>query len=167
MGHLLMTDREAVALFVRLLGETGDLDDVVAKLRQAGASELDCEFLVAFVPMAFAHAILEPMGVVLPQTFVAAGGDACDRERGIIRDEPSLASAFQLCTEMLSRQPARAKGIASLSAEWAAVEDLLPTERGVKGIVLTEPLLCRISPPALRQRKVAGAPRTRRWWQLW
>jgi len=162
-----MTDHETVARFVELLEEHRDLDKVVATLRRAGVTELDCEFLVAFVPMAFAHVILKPMGVVLPQTFVATCSATDDRARGTIADEPVFASASQLCEKMLPTAPGRARSIAGLSAEWAAVEDLLPTARGAKGIVLTEPLLCRIAPSDLRQRKVAATPRAKAWWQFW
>jgi hypothetical protein len=141
-----------------------ELDDLVDALRCEAIDEEEAECLVAFVPMAFAHAVLAPSGVGLPSGFIVRDFDTGESARGRLDEEPIFLAARTMADGMLNAGPSsssRARGIAATSAEMHAANQLGQEDGGMKGIVLTEAVLMRVPVEHVKRRT------TRRRWKFW
>jgi hypothetical protein len=142
-----------------LANPAAEPDVLVNLLRREGISAEEAECLLAFVPMAFAHVLLGPMGVRLPSRFQAWDPDTNEKQSGVLKDEPIFAAAVSVATK--GAADARVRAVANSSAEWDVVRKLTSDGSSAEGCVLTEPLLSRV-PLAYFRR--ARKPRSRWAW---
>ena len=102
-------DAAQVGLFLELINRLpqAGIEDIAEVLMAHGMTREDAECLIAFVPMAFAHAFLVPAGVRLPGTYLLQGQDSDERLQGQLAEEPALreddALKFQRITGQLKR----------------------------------------------------------------
>lgn len=136
-----------------------DCGAIVERLEQEHISREVAEALLAFVPMAFAHALLGPMGVSLPTGFVAWEPDTNEKETGVLKGEPLFAAALSVAASL---EAASVRAVATCSAEWQVIQDLTADSSDPSGCVLTEPLLARV--PLSFFRRPAGATGWRPVW---
>ena len=151
-----MTPMEKVERYVRIAhsGLPGDLDELAERLKCDGINADDAECLIAFVPMAFAHEMLKPLGVKLPGEYDVKDFHTGASARGRLKDEPLFVAAKTLAHEMLNSnatRQSRAAEVAAVSAEMATVLELSPDNAGLRDVVLTEPLLTRLSVSHVKQ----------------
>lgn len=153
-----------VERFVNVLLASPDveLDDLIQRLEREDISNDVAECLLAFVPMAFAHVLLAPMGVKLPERFKAWDPDTNDSEFGLLKDEPIFSAALTVASRGLERgeEALRVRAVASSSAEWDVVRQLTRDGSDPSGTVLTEPLLARVPLSYFRRRRVGSRPRS-------
>jgi hypothetical protein len=134
---------ELVATYIQVASgiRTESLDELVALLAEKGIGVDVAERLIAFVPMACAHALLAPLGVQLQPTYWLVDPETDRRWRGALAEEPIFVAAFTLAREAAGSGWVRA--IASTSAEWQAMQQL----KTPAGVILTEPILMRVPLP--------------------
>ena len=148
-----------------LFRSVNDLDDLVRELSTHGISEEDAECLIAFVPMAFARALLSPLDVKFQDTFLVRDFDSDASVRGTFANEPIYAAALQVANTMASGDAdsrMRFEEMAATSGEYAVVAQLTPKGESPDGIVLIEALLPRIP---IAHVKAVMPGRTRRLWR--
>jgi len=141
-----------------------EVNDLVDALRCETIDEEEAECLIAFVPMAFAHAVLSPSGVGLPSEFIVRDFDTGESARGRLDEEPIFLAARTMADAMLNAGPSssdHARGIAATSAEMNVANQLSQEGGGMEGIVLTEALLMRVPVEHVKRRT------TRRRWKFW
>jgi hypothetical protein len=136
---------------------TANPDVLVHLLEDEGISSEEAECLLAFVPMAFAHVLLGPMGVGLPSGFQAWDPDTNERQAGLLKEEPIFLAAVSVATRKTT--DARVREVAASSAEWGIVRKLTSNGGTAEGCVLTEPLLARVPLAHFRRSR-----KPRSWW---
>lgn len=160
-----MTPTEKVQRYIDIAESSAqvDLDELVDLLVGDAIDMEDAECLIAFVPMAFAHAILAPLGVGLPSGFLVRDFDTGASACGQLNEEPIFMAAKAVAGEMLSASQTkqRALDIAACSAEMNVASELSQPGGSMKDIVLTEPLLTRL-PVEHVKRKATGLR-----WKFW
>lgn len=128
----------------------GELE-LVAALEREGFSHVHAEKLCAFVPSAFAWALLKRMGLkTLPSSYVVL--DGMGREAHLpIADEHYFTAALQLASETLQNGWTRIltrekfESIVNRSAELQAANKLLHSGASLAGAELTPLRVFRIS----------------------
>jgi hypothetical protein len=123
-----VTPQEKVQRYISIIGNHPpcDLDELVDLLACDAIDTEDGECLIAFVPMAFAHEILAPLGVGLPSAFLVKDWDTGASVRGRLNEEPIFVVAKALAGEMLTTSQTRqaALDIAAISAEMKVAHEL-------------------------------------------
>ena len=147
-----LVDR-CVELILRL--PRAEHDNMVQLLAGEGIARDDAECLMAFVPMAFAHAHLGPMGARLPRDFRAWDPDTKDSEIGVLSEEPLFARALAAACAMLRSDggPARVLLVAARSAEWDGAQKLARDGSTLQHLVFTPPALLRVPPAYFRRQR--------------
>ncbi|MEK8035073.1 hypothetical protein AACH06_30010 [Ideonella sp. DXS29W] len=133
------------------------MDDFSHSLQLKGMSEGDAERLIAFVPIAFAHELLVPRGVRFSEVFIIRDLQAGHELQGKLMEEPIFVEAKRRAAQLQSgdsRANQFFRQIAGMSAEFEVAHELA-VGADFSGIILTEPLLCRIP---------IGPSPQRRWW---
>jgi hypothetical protein len=140
-----------------------DLDELSELLQCETVNADDAECLIAFVPMAFAHAILSPLGVGLPTKFLVRDFDTGVTEHGWLREEPIFVAARTVADAMLSADAERQRvlEVAAGSAEMQVAKDLKAEDGSMRDIVLTEPLLGRLLIRYLAEKNAEPS------WKFW
>ncbi len=160
-----MTPQKKVEHYIKIAEghPQGDLDELVDLLAHDAIDAEDAECLIAFVPTAFAHEILAPLGVGLPSEFLLRDFDTGASARGCLNKEPIFVAAKTLAGEMLisSQTRSRAISIAEFSAEMSAARELSQDGGNMKDVVLTEPVLCRVPVEHLKQKNTGFR------WKFW
>lgn len=160
-----MGPQEKVQHYIKVLEShtQDDLDEIVSRLACDYIESEDAELLIAFVPMAFAHEVLSPLGVALPSDFLAQDFDTGVSARGRLTDEPVFVAAKAMANEMLANDLTRqmALEIADLSAEMSVARKLSSNGGSMRDVVLTEPVLTRV-PVEYVKRKARGLR-----WKFW
>ena len=160
-----MDAHEKVLCYIGIFTEhpSFDNDEFARTLSSRGIDMIDAELLIAFVPSAFAHAILAPLGVGLPDSFMVNDLETGDSARGQLAEEPIFVAARAIAQNMLSASDTkeRAAQIAVSSAEMQVARDLSPSMSGMRHVVLIEPSLLRV-PVGYVKSKARG-----RRWKFW
>ena len=140
-----------VNAFLNNLGD--EPHELVDRLEREGISRDVAECLLAFVPMAFAHVLLAPMGVNLPDRFKALDPATNDSESGRLDDEPIFSAAHSVAASGARRadEAERVRAVASCSAEWQVIRELTKDGSSPVGCGLTEPVLLRVPLSYFRQ----------------
>src|SRR5262245_52194016 len=143
-----LRDTEALIerfVHVFLANPNTGLDDLINKLGSEGISNETAECLLAFVPMAFAHVLLGPMGVRLPARFEARDPDTNDHAAGVLKEEPIFSAALSAAGRTIALgEEARVRAVASHSAEWQVIQELTADGSKPSDCGLVEPILMRI-----------------------
>jgi hypothetical protein len=143
--------------------QQAELDELVDRLVCNTVDEEDAECLIAFVPMAFAHEILAPLGVGLPSHFLIKDFDTGASARGRLNEEPIFMAARSMAGEMLIVPHTKQKAwdIAAFSAEMSVARELSQHDGSMKDIVLTEALLTRVPVGHLKRTRLGLR------WRFW
>ena len=143
--------------FVSLVLTLPDADDekLADSLRSRGTPRSLAARLIAFVPMAFEHAMLESDGATIPTHYLVDSGR---RRRALLATEPVYRAAWEYARRLGVRVP-NITAIADRSAEAACVRDLLPAGGSARGLHFTEPVLLRLSAEDVQTN--------RPWWAIW
>jgi hypothetical protein len=144
---------------VFLANPAAEPDVLVDLLRHEDISAEEAECLLAFVPMAFAHVLLGPMGVQLPSSFQAWNPDTGEKQSGLLKEEPIFVAAVSVATRRATG--ARIRAVVNSSAEWHVVQKLTSDGGSAEGCALTEPLLARVPRAHFRRLR---KPRSRWAW---
>lgn len=141
-----------------------ELDELVGLLIENHIDAEEAECLIAFVPIAFAHAVLSHSNVQLPPDFLVRDLDSGATVRGQLNDEPLFVTAKALAHEMLNATDAEAQcaiDIANTSAEMDVVRQLAGNNGDLTGIGLTETVLVRVPIEHVTRRH------SRTHWKFW
>jgi hypothetical protein len=159
-----VTPQEKVQRYINIIGSHPqcDIDEIVDLLACEAIGTEDGECLIAFVPMAFAHEILAPLGVGLPSAFLVKDWDTGASARGRLNEEPIFVAAKAMAGEMLatSQTKQRALDIAALSAEMSVAREL-GQDGSMEGIVLTETVLARLPIEHIKRQAIGFR------WRFW
>lgn len=163
-----MTPTKKVKHYIDTTGRRSctELDEPVGLLIGEHIDVEEAECLIAFVPIAFAHAVLTQSrsGVCVQPGFIARYFDSGKTVHGQLVNEPIFLAARALAVEMLQGsdfEAQRAGDIADSSAEMNVVRQLAGDSGDLTGIILTEPLLSRVPIEHVRR----NSPRFR--WRFW
>ena len=139
-------------------------EELVAELRRNGSTEVDAEFAVAFVPLAFGRATLRRIpaceGIKLPDEAEIPGEPGRQADRVHLSCIPHFSLALELAEEAFSTGVVgreKFMAVSLRSAEVQAVNRALGELRSLKGGVMTPTVLNRLGD--LRKRmpnRVAG-----------
>ena len=125
-------------------------------LQHKGYSEIHAEKLTAFVPSAFACALLHRMGVSLASHYIAKSGDAIDTSLPIA-DEHYFTAALVVAQHTLENGWSHAlprqvfEAVVARSAEMAAVNNAMASGASIAGGSLQPLRVFRFSAEAARE----------------
>lgn len=131
-------------------------DDLIQALTQDGLPPLDAECLLAFVPIAFAHALFDGFGVGFQPGFEIRNPDSGASAHGLLQDQPIFVAAHELGAQMVKGDESACKiamQIAGLSAELNVINQLVGKGGSMTDIVLTEPVMLRLPVEYLTGKK--------------
>ncbi len=152
---------------VLLADQAAEPGDLLRQLERDGVPADVARVLFAFVPMAFAYALLAPMGVILPRRFQVYDLDTRETGSGLLQDEPIFAAALSIAAAHLAAgQENLVRAVASSSAEMGVVRKLTAGGSRASGIHLTEPVLMGV-PLSYFPRSRVVRHRTLSWWLDW
>jgi hypothetical protein len=164
-----MNMTEAVMACVELIVAAPDseLDEIMVALEKRGISHELAGRLCAFVPMAFARAILSEAGASLPAGYEIRDEESGRSWRGLLSQEP-VYNAAQEVAGRLGTLHADVWRVAAYSPEMILARNLVEPGQGFDKIVLVEAVMYGIPIPPERMRESEAPPQKRKsWWKFW
>ena len=137
----------AVEDFVDLMRERpqADAHELAQALVAQGMDPELAECLIAFVPMAFARAVLLPVGTTLPPTYEIRDLDTGESARGQLADEPSFNAGLALAQQWLDEgRVADVHAVAARSSEYQVACELAGEAQDFESVVCVESVLLRL-----------------------
>jgi hypothetical protein len=138
-----MSIGESVQRALPILATSGrdDFDGMVAALRRAGFTKAVAADLVEFMPLAFARVLFEGTGVRLADHYVRTDGNARERKRGLLMDEPVYRASMAAAQDVIARDEETFVAVAARSSELQALNKALQSGSRLENVFLGEPTL--------------------------
>ena len=164
-----------VERFVELMRERpqADAHELAEALIAQGMDAELAECLIAFVPMAFARAVLLPVGTTLPSTYEIRDLDKGESARGQLADEPSFNAGLTLAQRWLDEgRVADVHAIAACSSEYQVACELAGEAQDFESVVCVESVLLRLPLAHLKpqaqpqhQPQAQAQAQAKSWWR--
>ena len=160
-----------VERFVDLMLERpqADAHELAQALIAQGMGHEEAECLVAFVPMAFARAVLLPLGTTLPPTYEIRDLDTGESARGQLADEPSFNAGMALAQRWLDEgREEDVHAIAASSSDYQVACELAGEAQDFESVVCVESVLLRLPVSHLKsqpQQQPKAEAQTKSWWR--
>lgn len=165
-----MTAREAILLAMPVFAAhgRGGLFAVRTELERAGVPRQLAAEVVEFLPLAFARALLDGMGVRFAEHYVrqTSGGRVIGRK--LLADEPVFREGLAAADEV-SADGAAFMAVAGFSREYRAVNAELNAGARAEDLGCVPPVVFAEYDDERRFDDTSGGvqPRAKSWWQFW